>query len=342
MKKADLKKVAEALNKVLELDEEDQIDTDLKPKELEKELKKCVGGESPELDIYEEDEFSEEAWELLAELGNETAMKRQEEAEDEEAEEEDEDEDNDEEGEVEEEKGTEEEEEEEKEEETEGYTWEEINTMKKKDLVKIIKEDDLDIDPNKYPKLKDLKEAVFEEVGVEEDEDEAEEEETEEEQISWDDIDAMKKKELKEYIEDNELEVDPDDYKKIADLKKAVWAEVSGEEIEEEEPEEPEPPKKTKKKEEKKPEKKEKKESKKTENKPGVIDSILEFIKKSSKKGITKEEILEKLIERFPDRPAKGMAHTINAQIGGKQSPCRLERTKDVQLKVKNGKYSIK
>lgn len=225
MKKADLKKVAEALNKVLELDEEDQIDTDLKPKELEKELKKCVGGESPELDIYEEDEFSEEVWELLAELGNETAMKRQEEAEDEEAEEEDEDEDNDEEGEVEEEKGTEEEEEEEKEEETEGYTWEEINTMKKKDLVKIIKEDDLDIDPNKYPKLKDLKEAVFEEVGVEEDEEneyvpENDEQDESPLSITESNLDSLKKKDLLSFIESEGLDIDTD--QSVKNMKKEI------------------------------------------------------------------------------------------------------------------------
>ena len=336
MKKADLKKVATELNKVLELDEEDQIDVSMNPKELEKELRKCVSGsDEAELDIYADDEFSDEVWNLLAELGNEAAIAKVSGEEEEEQEDEEE--------------KTEDEEDEEEEESGE-YSEEEIFSMKKSDLTDLIEEEGLDIDPSEYKKLGDLKKVVWdalqEEEEGEEEEEEGEEEEEEEEtpqvksadEVLWDEISSMKKKELEKLIKDNDLNIDPGEYKKISELKKAVFEGMTEEEEEEEE--KPAPKKRTKT--EKKAEKKETNRTKKTKKGPGVIDSILEFIKKSSKKGITKEEILEKLTERFPDRPAKGMAHTINAQIGGKQSPCRLERTKDVQLKVKNGKYSIK
>lgn len=75
---------------------------------------------------------------------------------------------------------------------------------------------------------------------------------------------------------------------------------------------------------------------------PGVIASILEFITKSGKKGITKEEIGEKLTARFPERESVAMMKTINAQIGGKKSPTRMEREKAVEFAIKNDKYGIK
>ena len=76
MTKKDLVLVAKALNEVLELDEEDAIDTDMSPKELEKELKQCIGGKNPELEIMADDDFDDKIWSLLAELGNETAKKK--------------------------------------------------------------------------------------------------------------------------------------------------------------------------------------------------------------------------------------------------------------------------
>jgi hypothetical protein len=54
------------------------------------------------------------------------------------------------------------------------------------------------------------------------------------------------------------------------------------------------------------------------EGKPGVIASIREFLKASGKKGITKEEILTKLTDRFPDRAADSMKATINVQLPGR------------------------
>jgi len=83
MKKKDLVFLANELNEVLELEDDDMIDADQDPKKLEKELKKCVAGNKPELEIFVEDEFSDEAWELLAELGNKVAILKCETGEDE-------------------------------------------------------------------------------------------------------------------------------------------------------------------------------------------------------------------------------------------------------------------
>ena len=74
---------------------------------------------------------------------------------------------------------------------------------------------------------------------------------------------------------------------------------------------------------------------------PGVIGSILEFIKSANKKGITREGIEKKLADRYPDRELKAMKKTIYAQIGGKKSPTRMEKEKKVQFKVVNGSYSF-
>jgi len=73
--------------------------------------------------------------------------------------------------------------------------------------------------------------------------------------------------------------------------------------------------------------------------KPGVIQSILETIRE--KGPVTKEQILEELTRRFPDRNTKSMRSTIQVQIGGKKRPLRLEREKGVTLLVEDGKYSL-
>ncbi len=74
---------------------------------------------------------------------------------------------------------------------------------------------------------------------------------------------------------------------------------------------------------------------------PGVIGSILEFIKASNKKGITREGIEKKLADRYPDRELKAMKKTVYAQIGGIKSPTRMEKEKKVKFKVVNGFYSF-
>jgi hypothetical protein len=73
---------------------------------------------------------------------------------------------------------------------------------------------------------------------------------------------------------------------------------------------------------------------------PGVIASILEAIPK--KGSTTLEKIHEFLIARFPDRDKVAMKKTINAQLGGKKSPTRLEREKGVKLTISDGKISLK
>ncbi len=84
-----------------------------------------------------------------------------------------------------------------------------------------------------------------------------------------------------------------------------------------------------------------KKETKKTVKKNkvkkvGVITSILEIIQNSGP--ISKEQILTKLIKRFPDRDEVGMTKTISAQV-----PNRLSKEKKVKIQKNNkGKYFIK
>lgn len=67
-----------------------------------------------------------------------------------------------------------------------------------------------------------------------------------------------------------------------------------------------------------------------TEKGPGVISSILEFIKEAPYNRI---EILAKLKTRFPDRDEESMSKTLKIQIEGK-SPTRLEKEKNVKLTV--------
>ena len=71
---------------------------------------------------------------------------------------------------------------------------------------------------------------------------------------------------------------------------------------------------------------------------PGVISSILEFITAGP---VTKEQILEKLKARFPEKDADGMKKTIQVQIGGKTNR-RMEKEKNVQLAINDkGEYTL-
>lgn len=75
--------------------------------------------------------------------------------------------------------------------------------------------------------------------------------------------------------------------------------------------------------------------------KPGIIASILEFIV-ASKKGISMSQIHDKLVARFSDRDGDKMMRTIKMQIGGKKSPCRMEKEKKVSFVIQGDKYAIK
>jgi len=134
----------------------------------------------------------------------------------------------------------------------------------------------------------------------------------------------------------------PDTHRVLADLNVKVPRPAAKEEVVEDEGDDviptPSPPMEEE-PEKEKPIKKEKK--KKAQSGPGVIASILEFIQES-KEGISKVQIAEKLAERFPDRDANSMAKTINAQIGGKKSPRRMEKEKGVVFNIDEDLYSIK
>lgn len=86
----------------------------------------------------------------------------------------------------------------------------------------------------------------------------------------------------------------------------------------------------------------EKKEAVKQEEKvPGVIETILSIITKNGP--ITREDILLKLSEVFPDRDAGKMTNTIKVQLTGKEGNRRLEKEKKINLVVDDkGRFSIK
>jgi len=66
----------------------------------------------------------------------------------------------------------------------------------------------------------------------------------------------------------------------------------------------------------------------------GVIGSIIEFLQKgSSKKPLTKEALLAKLADRFPDREEEAMRATINVQV-----PNRINREREGMQVCKNDK----
>ena len=68
--------------------------------------------------------------------------------------------------------------------------------------------------------------------------------------------------------------------------------------------------------------------------KPGVIATIVALIEKSGKKGITKDELLEKLAVAFPDREEDSMKNTVNVQV-----PNRISKEKFPVGKTKTGRY---
>ncbi len=92
----------------------------------------------------------------------------------------------------------------------------------------------------KKPSKPAKKEKPAPEPEPDEEEEMEEEEETEEEdvddseedsdEITWEDIDAMKPKELKTFVKEQELDVNPKDYKTAKEFKGAVWEALQGEE----------------------------------------------------------------------------------------------------------------
>ena len=70
---------------------------------------------------------------------------------------------------------------------------------------------------------------------------------------------------------------------------------------------------------------------------PGVIATIVSMIEKAGKDGVSKEEILNELVAKFPDRAKDSMAKTINVQV-----PNRISKERFPIVKLENGKYKKK
>ena len=69
--------------------------------------------------------------------------------------------------------------------------------------------------------------------------------------------------------------------------------------------------------------------------KPGVIATIAKHVEKATKrKPISKEQLLEILVDEFPDRESDSMKRTIDVQL-----PARLRKEKDLNI-VRNDKGS--
>ena len=71
---------------------------------------------------------------------------------------------------------------------------------------------------------------------------------------------------------------------------------------------------------------------------PGVIATIFTLVSKADSKGITKADLLTKLVEMFPERAAEGMEKTINVQL-----PKRMSKERGVNIvKSEVGGFYVK
>ena len=185
------------------------------------------------------------------------------------------------------------------------------------------------IDTGSRVKLADLEEAIKQAIELIEPEDEF----TEATQAI---ITALSPAPQEEALEDEEEDDDDDD-----DVEEEApededddddYDDEEDEEEEDEDEDEEEPVLKQDKKKKEPPLKPDKK-----EKTVGVVKSIVELIEKSGQKGISKEEILEELIKRFPDRQPTSMKNTINVQVPTRISKERfpLEKTPDNKFRRK-------
>ena len=75
---------------------------------------------------------------------------------------------------------------------------------------------------------------------------------------------------------------------------------------------------------------------KKNEN--GVIGTIASLITEAGEAGISKDEIVEALAAKFPEKDPESMRSTVNIQV-----PSRLRDTRDMVVeRMENGKYRVK
>ena len=91
-------------------------------------------------------------------------------------------------------------------------TADEVYEMKMLALKKLVKQEGLDTDPDDYDKdtIEDFQEAVVEEMELEASESEGEE--GNDSELTFDDLEEMGHDELSKVVEENDLEIDPDDY----------------------------------------------------------------------------------------------------------------------------------
>jgi len=73
-------------------------------------------------------------------------------------------------------------------------------------------------------------------------------------------------------------------------------------------------------------------------SKPGILASIIEFLQNNAP--ITKEQILKRLIKRFPGRPPKGMKRTVWSQLPptdllGKKKGIKIRKNKEGMFLIK-------
>lgn len=70
---------------------------------------------------------------------------------------------------------------------------------------------------------------------------------------------------------------------------------------------------------------------------PGVISTILDLVTNAPKTGVSKDEILAKLVEMFPDRTPEAMKKTINVQL-----PARMSKERNVKIeKLDTGHFHV-
>ena len=67
---------------------------------------------------------------------------------------------------------------------------------------------------------------------------------------------------------------------------------------------------------------------------PGIIATIVASIEAAGSKGITKQEILEILKAKFPDRSPEAMTRTLNVQC-----PNRISKERFPVKKLENGSF---
>ena len=70
---------------------------------------------------------------------------------------------------------------------------------------------------------------------------------------------------------------------------------------------------------------------------PGVISTIITLVSDAPTTGISKAEILEKLVAAFPDRSADAMSKTVSVQL-----PNRASRERGIKIeKLENGNFHV-